>query len=174
MKEEKFMKKFRKGFTLVELLIVIAILGTLSAAMTVSSSTATAKAKAAVIANNLKTCTSGAQVYMFEHTDASTTLTTGTAAMLADAVPNFTEFTKNGDNDSDTIIYAPVDVADEDVPDNWSITVTLSGSDKDDIVAALKTIKGFKNLTDPTANSTKDYVITYLVFAGTATGKTSE
>ena len=167
------MRKMRKGFTLVELLIVIAILGTLSAAMTVSSSTATAKAKAAVIANNLKTCTSGAQVYMFEHTDASTTLTTGTAAMLAAAVPNFTEFTEITGT-SDTIIYKAEDVTDKDVPDKWSITVTLSGADKGDIVAALKTIKGFKNLTDPTANSTKDYVITYLVFAGTATGKTSE
>ena len=168
------MRKIRKGFTLVELLIVIAILGTLSAAMTVSSSTATAKAKASVIANNLKTCTSGAQVYMFEHTDASATLTTTTANMLAAAVPNFTEFTKINDNDSDTIIYEAVDVAGEDVPDNWSITVTLKGDDKGDIVAALQDIKGFKKLTDPTANSTKDYVITYLVFAGTATGKTSE
>ena len=169
------MRKMRKGFTLVELLIVIAILGTLSAAMTVSSSTATAKAKAAVIANNLKTCTSGAQVYMFEHTDASTTLTTSTADMLADAVPNFTEFQEISGT-SDTIIYAAVDKSGVDkVPDKWTITVTLSGSDKGDIVAALKSIKGFKNLTAVSTaedDKNKSYVITYAVFAGTATGTT--
>ena len=48
-KEEKFMKKLRKGFTLVELLIVVAILGSLSAAMSLSSGRATASAKASTI-----------------------------------------------------------------------------------------------------------------------------
>ena len=57
------MKRTRKGFTLVELLIVIAVLGALSAAMTMASKTATAKAKAASIVNNLKICTSGAEIY---------------------------------------------------------------------------------------------------------------
>ena len=171
------MKKMRKGFTLVELLIVIAVLGALSAAMTMASSTATAKAKAASIANNLKVCTSGAQVYNFEHANDSSLKDVTTTAMLGESVPNFTDFTiatADATTDKDTIVYEAVDVADTEAPAKWSITVTLKGTDRTNIVAALKTMKGFKKLTDPTANSDKDYVITYLVFAGTATGKTSE
>ena len=49
------MKRTRKGFTLVELLIVVAILGTLSAAMMMASQDASPKAKARQIAADLKT-----------------------------------------------------------------------------------------------------------------------
>ncbi len=166
------MKKLRKGFTLVELLIVIAVLGALSAAMTMSSSTATAKAKAAAIVNNLKICTAGAQVYNFEHADDSGLKDITTTAMLAEAVPNFTDFIvaeADAATDKDTVVYAAVDVADTAAPAKWSITVTLNGTDMKTIVAALKTMKGFKKLADPGADNTT-YTITYLVFAGTATG----
>lgn len=44
----------RKGFTLVELLIVILVMGALSASMTLVSSKATGAAKAANVMNNLK------------------------------------------------------------------------------------------------------------------------
>ena len=60
------MKKFRKGFTLVELLIVIAILGTLAAAMSVSSSSATAAAKAATIYNNINAIKTAAVLYQLQ------------------------------------------------------------------------------------------------------------
>ena len=46
------MKKARKGFTLVELLIVVAILGILSVSMMMSVGGTTAKAKASMIASN--------------------------------------------------------------------------------------------------------------------------
>ena len=45
----------RKGFTLVELLIVIAILGALASMMSLSGTNATASARAATIVNDLKT-----------------------------------------------------------------------------------------------------------------------
>ena len=161
-------RSMRRGFTLVELLIVIAILGALSAAMTMSASTATAKAKATSIANNLKICTSGAQVYRFEHDDDLGTVDVNTTTMLEEAVPNFSDFAEVGDDDSDTILYAAIDAdASSNAllgPDNWTIEVTLSGTDKSDIVAALKNIKGFKGLADATD---EDYVITYNVFSGT-------
>ena len=47
------MKITRKGFTLVELLIVVAIMATLSATMTMAVSGSTARAKAPTIASNL-------------------------------------------------------------------------------------------------------------------------
>ncbi|MBR0035718.1 MAG: type II secretion system protein, partial [Synergistaceae bacterium] len=49
------MKKFRKGFTLVELLIVLAVLGSLSAMMTGASSDAIDTSTASAILGNLRT-----------------------------------------------------------------------------------------------------------------------
>ena len=161
------MKKFRKGFTLVELLIVIAVLGSLSAAMTMSSTTATAKAKAASIVNNLKICTSGATIYNFEHVDDKGLKDITTTAMLAEAVPSFTKFTAVDNNDTDTVLYAAVDTTTG--PAGWTVTVTLNGTDKSDIVDALKTFKGFKG-TVLTAVTDADYVITYTILTETVAG----
>ncbi len=162
------MKRTRKGFTLVELLIVIAVLGALSAAMTMASKTATAKAKAASIVNNLKICTSGAEIYSFEHAEDKGLKDITTTAMLAEAVPSFTKFTAVDANDTDTVLYAAVDITTG--PDGWTITVTLKGTDKSDIVDALKTFKGFKGDVLTAINAEKDYVITYTVLDGTVAG----
>ena len=59
----------RKGFTLVELLIVIAILGTLTAMMTLSSTDSTASAEAAKVVNALRTARTAAVIFYWDHPD---------------------------------------------------------------------------------------------------------
>ena len=57
------MKKMRRGFTLVELLVVISVLGALAAMMSMSSSEAITSAKAANIISNLRTMTAAVNEY---------------------------------------------------------------------------------------------------------------
>ena len=57
------MKTTRKGFTLVELLIVIAILGALASMMSLSGTNATASARAATIVSDLKTLKTAALLF---------------------------------------------------------------------------------------------------------------
>ncbi|MBQ7577740.1 MAG: type II secretion system protein [Synergistaceae bacterium] len=64
-------KKFyaRKGFTLVELLIVIVVIGILSAMMMLSSTEAMSSAKASNIASNLRNLKTATLAWYADHTD---------------------------------------------------------------------------------------------------------
>ena len=61
------MKKARKGFTLVELLIVVAILGILSVSMMMAVGGTTAKAKASMIASNFDAARTAVAAYYAGH-----------------------------------------------------------------------------------------------------------
>ena len=65
------MKRTRKGFTLIKLLVVISILAALSAVMAISSSSAIASAKAATIVSNLQAIKTGAIVFYSDYRDVS-------------------------------------------------------------------------------------------------------
>lgn len=133
------MKKFRKGFTLVELLIVIAILGALSATMSASVSGSTAKAKAAAIAANVDTLKGAAMTYYAEHVEDATALNKTTTDMLKECVKTFPDFSDK------TIKYEAVDATEDAIkPDAWQVNIDFTGdAEKAKIIEALEKIPGY-------------------------------
>ena len=68
------MKKTHKGFTLVELLIVISILGALAASMSMATKNSTAKARATKIISDFKTIGAAVSIYMMDSQDQGATV----------------------------------------------------------------------------------------------------
>ena len=88
------MKRIRKGFTLVELLIVIAIMGSLSASMMVAGSQSTKKAEVAKIATGISTIGSAVNLFIAVSgdTDAALSQFKAVASPDYDSVPNLSSY----------------------------------------------------------------------------------
>ncbi len=137
------MKTSRKGFTLVELLIVVAILATLTATMMVSMNGATAKAKAATIASNVDACVTAVKKYYGDGLGVK--YESHVNDVISQAIPRFGSFTEDGN----TIKYTLADDPAEDKPDptdytKWTMEVDFSeDSEKEEIRRALMNIRGY-------------------------------
>ena len=132
------MRNTRKGFTLVELLIVVAILATLTAAMTSSISGSTAKAKAAMIANNVEVMKSAATQYYTEYMENSSKLANATTAdVLDEYMPTWRDFQTGNIN------YTAAEDS-ETGRKKWAVTVDFSSDGEvEEIKTALAKIKGY-------------------------------
>ena len=155
------MKHVHNGFTLVKLLIVIAIIGSLSAVMSVVTS-GSAKAKAAAIASNVEACKSAAVLYVL---NASEDVSAKKADdVLKASIKSWVDFS---DSTNGTIKYTGTE---DKGSDKWAITVDFSGDpEKVDIRKALQKIKGYNKynnngnaaeiITEDTTNGYKFKVI---------------
>ena len=108
------MKRTRKGFTLVELLIVIAVIAVLASMMTLSSSDATLAAKAASIANGYKVIGTAFTVFKAVSGDGAnaTTFATYSGDYVGPQVKNLGKFTVTS---KDGYYYATYSFAGEDL-----------------------------------------------------------
>ena len=155
------MKKYsRKGFTLVELLIVIAIMGTLAAMMSTSSGSASAVAKASAIYSNIRSIKAAALLYQAEqgedfHEDQ---VTEANLKKFVD-LQIYRKFS-NGTNDStDDVRYAIVKgtLGDGNVLEDGAYVVVNFDNDGDREAIATALSK-YKNMR-VTADKTKGYFV---------------
>ena len=94
-----FNKKSRKGFTLVELLVVIAIIGILAAIAIPRFTDASANARGAKIAADLRTLDSAITLYYTNtgaYPDYATLVATGTGLLAAEPIPQTGDIVVNG------------------------------------------------------------------------------
>lgn len=127
------MKKFdskRKGFTLVELLIVIVVIGILSAMMMLSSSEAVSSARATTIVADMRNIKTAALALYTDKIDTYST-NTYTAPTMDDIKPYLTsgKTTDNGKLDGYEIVVT--------TNKDWFVKYAISGTNVDKIKTKL-------------------------------------
>ena len=166
------MKNLRNGFTLVELLIVIAIIGALSATMSVVTKGSSAKAKAAAIAANVDAFRSAAMLYCYDHMDDDNL---DFATVETDTV--LYEYCKAwGDFSNGRITYKAAN--ESKGKDKWAVNVDFSSDpEKANIKQALAKIKGYGTYGDilsadgKIATDTQDRIANYKFKVTLTSGK---
>ena len=121
------MKKMRKGFTLVELLIVIVVIGILSAMMMLSSTEATTSAKATAIVSNLRNLKTAALAYYADNMDyfADPNKQTEGLANKQDAIRKYLGNKDNSDLQNDEYIVTKSSKN----SGSWFVSYEIKGSE---------------------------------------------
>ncbi|MBQ2617160.1 MAG: type II secretion system protein [Synergistaceae bacterium] len=139
----------RKGFTLVELLIVIVVIGILSAMMMLSSTEAVTSAKASNIISNLRNLKTAALAYYVDHLDDLEDSTKATTAISMNDVAVYLNSSKTSFNFNFTgVAYAE---------DAVTAATTSDGYEADGITYKIATVS--RNEGTTTRASQKWYLM---------------
>ena len=125
------MKKFRKGFTLLELLVVIAVMGVLGAMGMISGQEAMDVANATNIVSGFESVSAAMMMY---YTEVSTSADIGADEIDADAIVEGVQaYIKNGnsvaaDDTAKAGVYN-ISIVGDSTPKSWWLTYTLTADD---------------------------------------------
>ena len=156
MKNNRSMK--RRGFTLVELLIVIVVIGVLSAMMMLSSTEAVSSARASNIVSNLRNLKTAALAWYADHLDTAEAANFN----LGDETTVRGQILKYLNNESDTGDLANYKFVGSNTPESWYVyynggdngaAITLTISQKlEGRAESVGLLKGGDNNTAPTSH----------------------
>ena len=152
------MKKFRKGFTLLELLVVIGVMGLMSSTAMIAGQQATDAARATTIAEGLEKAASAMMMYYADN--AETIAVSGTTA---DAVKNGANaYLKTSDqlesgNKGTAGKYRVVVTTENQAAATWWIEYTLPDTDVAGIGTILKNKVTRMGLKASAADNADDY-----------------
>ncbi|MBQ9434380.1 MAG: type II secretion system protein [Synergistaceae bacterium] len=152
------MKKFRKGFTLLELLVVIGVMGILSTTAMIAGQEATNGARATTIAEGLEKAASAMMMYYADNAEViakegaeAADIATGANAYLktADAL-------ESGNTGVEGKYRVVINPAEKKAAQEWWIEYTLPATDVDGIGLILKNKVTRMGLTSDTSSTAYD------------------
>ena len=141
------MKRTRKGFTLVELLIVVAIVGVLASMMTISAGSSTATAKAAAIYNNIRSIKMAGMMYQVQQGDGFKESNLTKDNLEEAKLLKLDNYNKNSAGETGNIEYKiKPGVGATDSAAAVGAYVICQFKDDADRVAIAKALKGYKDI----------------------------